>query len=265
MENTTMFKIRTTAFMTAILLIIAVLSMTVSAHENAANDEVILTIIHINDVHGRTDAEPYIAKIASEIKGNGGNVLVLDGGDRLHGQVAANLTKGESMVRIMNAVGYDAIVPGNHDFNFGADRLVELSAKMDFPLLTANIKDNAGEVLFAPYKVFDFGDLTVGVFGISTPETPQKTSVEATAGLTFENPAAIAATMVATLQGEGCDVIIALAHLGDDESTLAENRSSVLALPGVDAVIDGHSHTLLENGNLIGENVLVAQTGGFAG
>ena len=205
-----------------------------------AEAEIRLTIIHINDVHGRTAAEPHISEMARGLT----NVLIFDAGDRLHGQIATNLTGGQSMVEIMNTVGYSAMVTGNHDFNFGVERLLELSELMAFPLLAANVRDSGGSYLFERYKIFAMEGLTVGVFGIVTPETVEKSDPRIVAGLTFEDPAQTAAAMAEHLRLGGCDIIIALTHLGDD---------SIAGVPGIDVIIDGHSHELLE-GTQAGEH-----------
>jgi len=221
-----------------------------------------LTILHMNDTHGRTQAESYISQMAKDIRADGGNVLILDAGDRIHGQVAANLTEGETMVQVMNAVGYNAMVSGNHEYNFGLGRLRELSAMMDFPLLAANVRYN-GDYIFERYAIFDMDSLTVGVFGLATPETPTSSDPRNMGGLIFEDPVEIASELVEHLK-KNCDIIIALTHLGDDSSTTESNRSDALAaVDGIDVVIDGHSHTLLENGKVIG-NTLIAQTGNHA-
>ena len=244
------------------ILLLGLSFLNISAASAVSEDEVKLTIIHVNDAHGRTQAEPYISKMANDLKNRGENFLVLDAGDRLHGQTATNLSKGESSVEIMNTVGYNAMVTGNHDYNFGIDRLNELCNIMNFPLLAANVYDSNGNLLFKPYEVFKMDGITVGVFGITTPETKTQSDPRIVGGLTFADPAETAAETVSTLKAEGCDIIIALAHLGDDEPTAPENKSDALAdVAGIDIIIDGHSHTLLENGRNVG-NALITQTDG---
>lgn len=247
---------KTTAFLLAILFSFIFLPSGAFA---TPDDTVKLTIIHVNDRHGRTQAEPYISQMAKDLSGE--NVLILDAGDSLHGQTASILTKGEAMVEVMNAVGYSAMVPGNHDFNFGVDRLTELSEKMNFPLLAANVRGGDGELLFDPYVIFEMNGVKVGVFGIATPETATKSDPRIVADLTFDDPVQTAALMASELKSRGCDIIIALTHLGLSNASEPENRSEALAaVDGIDVVIDGHSHTLLENGMLVGDT-LIAQTG----
>lgn len=227
----------------------------------ATDAPVNLTILHLNDAHGRTDAEGALSQMANDLKARGQNVLIFDAGDRMHGQLATNLSQGESMINVMNTVGYSAMAIGNHEFNFGRERLNEMTQMTDFPMLAANVTDESGRNVFQQYEVFRMNGVTVGVFGIASPETPQKSDPRSVAGLTFGDPAATARAMVQTLRGYGVDVIIALTHLGDDAASLPAHRSdAVAAVDGIDVVIDGHSHTLLENGKMVG-NTLVAQTG----
>ena len=225
--------------------------------------EVKLTIIHINDAHGRTAAEPYISQIAKEIKSKGNNVLIIDAGDRLHGQVATNLTKGETMVDIMNTVGYSAMTLGNHDFNFGVKRIQELSTQMNFPILCANVRNSNGENLFKQSEIIIMQGLKVGLFGIITPETVNFSDPRITEGLFFDDPVQTARPIVEQLKKENCDIIIAIAHLGDNINTQSNWRSDALAsIPEIDIIIDGHSHTLLPNGKNI-NNSLIVQAGEF--
>lgn len=156
------------------------------------------------------------------------------------------------MAELSNLVGYTAIAPGNHDFNFGADRLAELSNLLDFPVLAANVLDReTGEAAFDTYKMFTCDDGTqVGLIGLATPETVTKTNPSNVESLEFLEPAPAATAAVEALQAQGADIIVAVSHLGLDESTLPEWRSDYLALnvEGIDIIIDGHSHDRLENG-----------------
>jgi 5'-nucleotidase len=227
-----------------------------------------LHIVHVNDRHGRMDADPYVADIARQLKSEY-NVLILDAGDTFHGQPPSNLTEGAAMAALMNAVGYSAMAPGNHDFNFGYERLLELQEMLNFPILAANIFTADGDLLFQPHKLFEFPDgLKVGVIGLATPETPSKTSPEHVAGLTFTLPADAARESVVELKAAGAEIIIALAHLGDGEDSVAEFRSEALInIPGIDVIVDGHSHSYLHGGIwYLGNNteVLDVQTGAFA-
>ena len=255
------FTVRLSVFLFIFLFVIYTQSVNVVA---VSDDSVKLTILHLNDTHGRTVAEPYLSRMAMDLQAKGENVLVLDAGDRLHGQTAANLSKGAAMVELMNQVGYDAMAAGNHEFTYGVERLLALSEMMDFPLLAANVKDNDGNTLFQPHAIFRMDGITVGVFGLTTPETIASSDPRLMTGLVFDDPVSTAQSEVAKLKAEGCDIIIALTHLGVDTLSDAKDRSDHLAVsvPGIDVIIDGHSHTALPGGRTAG-GTLIAQTGEY--
>lgn len=223
-----------------------------------------LTVIHTNDSHGTVSHEPYIKTLAEQKKNNGENVLILSAGDLFHGQLIASLSRGESIVNIFNTVGYDYITAGNHDFNYGLDRLKEIESQGNFKILVSNVVDKAtGENIFLPYKIKKINGVKVGIFGLSTPETLAKTSGrKSLEGTEFLPPIETAKKIVKELKSQGCKIIIAITHLGLDDATLYENRSDSLAenVPEIDLIIDGHSHTELKNGLEV-NNTLIAQTG----
>lgn len=227
-----------------------------------------LVILHTNDTHARileskNDGMGF-AKLATEIaqiRAANPNVLLLDAGDTLHGQTFATLTKGENIIKLMNLLKYDAMTPGNHDFNYDQNQLVALSAKMSFPLLSSNVKKSDGTPLFTPSVIKEIGGLKVGLFALSTPETAYKTHPNNVAGLTFADPVAEAKAMVAELQDK-TDVIVCLSHLGLDEGSEFTSKKVAEAVPGIDVIVDGHSHTVLKEGLKVG-TTLIGQTGDY--
>ena len=225
-----------------------------------------ITIIHTNDTHGRLLEDSYngimgFAKIASLIKKAkeaNPNTLVLDAGDTLHGMPIVNISKGENALKVLEAAGYDYMTLGNHDFNYGYEKLLELKDMSTVEMISANIL-NDGENLFTPYVIKEIGGVKVGIFGITTPETEYKTSPSNVKGLTFDDPIEISKKMVEELDDQ-TDVIIALAHVGLDESSVVTSKQIAENVEGIDVIIDGHSHTPLETGMLV-NNTLIAQTG----
>ena len=232
--------------------------------EEAEETELGFTIVHTNDVHARVAGEAYVASYVQGLKDAGENVILISAGDVLHGQTIATISQGKTIVDIMNAVGYDFLVPGNHDFNYGIARLNELEKSMNFGLLAANVVNATTKApVYTEYAIKEFGDLKIGFFGIATPETVTKTNPKNVAGYDFTAPVAAASAMVDALEEEGCDIIVAITHLGLDEETAAKERSTAIAeIPGVDIVIDGHSHTVLEKGKVV-KSALIAQTGEY--
>ncbi|MBU0935790.1 MAG: bifunctional metallophosphatase/5'-nucleotidase [Spirochaetes bacterium] len=220
------------------------------------------TLLHTNDMHGRVLTGAYdgmgldrVAAVANQFRGEGKNVLLLDAGDALHGLPMVTLDSGAPMVRLMNAIGYEAMSPGNHDFNYGQARLVELADMADFAILAANVTDKAsGEYILPPYIIKDIGGLKVGIFGLSTPETYYTSHPDNTANLKLDYPIVAASKMVKLLRPQ-VDVLIALAHLGTGGDYSSFELAKVIS--GIDIIVDGHSHTLLPNGEVVGSTLIV--------
>ncbi|MBF9016256.1 MULTISPECIES: bifunctional UDP-sugar hydrolase/5'-nucleotidase [unclassified Oceanispirochaeta] len=223
-----------------------------------------LVIAHTNDTHGRILEGKYdgmgFAKISTEVmklRDENPNVLLLDAGDTFHGTTLVTLSKGEAAVKILNAMGYDAMTPGNHDFNYGKDRLLELAAMCEFPVVCANVIDDAtGETILPPYTIIDVNGLLVGIFGLTTDETLYKTHPKNVEGLTFRDPAVVAQEMVDELRDE-VHVLIALGHLGVDDETINTSTSVMEKVMGIDLFVDGHSHTPMEEGIAAGSGLIV--------
>ncbi len=223
-----------------------------------------LTIVHVNDVHGRLKLDERGKEIGlgrlkakvDELKAEDPNLLLLNAGDTFHGNVDVNLTLGKVMVEMMNKVGFDVMVPGNHDFNYGYARLLELKALADFPIIAANIlKDNGEKSDFEAYtiKTLENG-LKVGIFGLTTEETKFKSHPDNSEGLNFGNPVEVAKKAVKALQDAKVDVIVALTHIGNEGTTLTTTKELAEKVPGIDIIVDGHSHEIsnqLVNGALI--------------
>ncbi len=227
-----------------------------------------LVVMHTNDTHARVNEGKYdgmgfakILTLINEVKAENPNVLVLDAGDTFHGTTIASLVQGESIVQIMNMIGYDAMVAGNHDFNYGQERLVELAGMANFPILAANVVKEDGSYLLVPYVIKDVNGLLVGIFGLNTPETLYKSHPKNTEGLTYNDSIEVAKSMVAELSDKA-HVIIALVHIGLDEETEVKSSDIAAAVDGIDLIVDGHSHTTLLEGMVV-NNTMIVQTGSF--
>jgi len=218
-----------------------------------------VTILHTNDIHGRfvESSSAMGIDLIAAIYYQWENAILVDAGDTFHGVPFVNFNQGENAAELMNLAGYSLFTPGNHDFNFGYRRLLELEGMADFGFISANIY-RGGELLFDAYSLVEVGGLTLGFFGLAYPGTPQVTHPDNVAGLYFSDPVEAAQEAVEALLAHEVDVIIALAHLGIDGA----NWTTALAqqVEGLDLIIDGHSHTLLPEGQLI-NGILVAQAG----
>ncbi|HEX9025883.1 MAG TPA: 5'-nucleotidase C-terminal domain-containing protein [Clostridium sp.] len=226
-----------------------------------------ITIIHTNDTHGRVLVDDggfgfgKIATIVKQTKEKNPNTLVVDAGDVLHGMPIINVSKGENAVKILDAVGYDFMVPGNHDFNYGTDRLIELGKLSKFKMLSANLLNKSGNTMLTPYEIVDINGMKVGIFGVCTPETAYKTNPSNVKNVEFKDPIEVSKNMVRELDNK-TDVIVALVHIGLDESSTVTSKEIAQKVNGIDVIIDGHSHTDLPEGLVI-NNTLIAQTGEY--
>lgn len=252
----------------ALLAVTCESSGTVALYEIHERKEKMITILHTNDQHARVTpgdglGMARIASLKDEFAGYGNEVLLLDVGDVLHGTTFATLEKGESVVRVMNEVGYDTMTPGNHDFNYGKDRLLELAGMADFDIISSNIEYEDGTSFLKPYVIKEVDGVRVAIFGLTTPETYYKTLPSNVEGLNINDPVTTAKMMMAMLEPVS-DVQIALAHLGSDLSTLEDERSTAIAMEvaGIDLILDGHSHTVLEYGKVV-NGTMIASAGEY--
>lgn len=225
-----------------------------------------ITIVHTNDTHSRVNGGVGFSRISSKVKAlkeANPNVLLLDAGDTFHGQPFATITEGESIVKVMNAVGYDAMTPGNHDFNYGQDRLLELANLAQYPIISANVLKADGTTLLEPYVIKEVGGLKIGIFGLSTPETAYKTNPKNVEGLTFADPVETAKKIVEELKSKDVDAIIALMHLGIDKESTDTSYRVRDQVEGIDLIIDGHSHSTLDTIDNEGKTTKIVSTGEY--
>lgn len=236
--------------------------------EVGSDDETIvdLNIFHTNDIHGGVDENIGFAKfkhfinLANEYTRAEG-YLVLDAGDIFHGTPFATVELGESVAQVLKVVGYDAMSPGNHDFNYGQDRLVELGKVADVELLAANVKTIEGKLRYGDCFFKEIGRMSVGLFGLTTPETVTKTNPENVVGLTFgteEEIVAEAKLMVQVLQERGVDVIIGLMHMGIDTDSRIKSTTIASQVDDIDLIIDGHSHSELNQYEIVNGTILTS-------
>lgn len=227
------------------------------------------TILHTNDIHGRMVEEKDrvlgMAKLKT-LKEQQNPDLLVDAGDAFQGLPLSNQSKGEEMAKAMNAVGYDAMTAGNHEFDFGYDQLKKLEGMLNFPIVSSNVYKD-GKLAFKPSVVIQKRGIRYGVIGVTTPETKTKTSPTGIVGVTFEDPLTSVTREMDRLNGQ-VDVFVVLSHLGIDPTTKEAWRGDYLSRQLSQNkqyhhpifVIDGHSHTVIEHGQKFDQDVL-AQTG----
>lgn len=215
-----------------------------------------LTLLHTNDHHGRfwenrhgeyglAARKTLIDRIRAEVAAEGGQVLLLSGGDINTGVPESDLQHAEPDFRGMNAVGYDAMAVGNHEFDNPLSVLAQQQDWADFPFLAANIYDAEGERLFQPYEVFDLGGLKVAVMGLTTDDTARLGNPEYIEALSFTRPVEAAQALLPELRARA-DVVIAATHMGhyDDARHRLNAPGDVTlarAVEGLDVIVGGHS------------------------
>lgn len=216
--------------------------------EGAANDVVVL---HTNDVHGAIGNYAKVAALKAQYEAEGTDVILVDAGDFIQGDPTVSISQGANAVELMNMVGYDLAVPGNHEFDYGYENLKTLSESAEFPILAANVTSN-GSAAFADSYVLETDSGTkVGFVGVTTPETATKAHPAKIAGLTFDAGDKMFADVQASvdkLEADGCDYIVCVGHLGIDEESTGNRSVDLLAkVDGIDVFIDGHSHSTQED------------------
>ena len=209
-------------------------------------------ILHSNDVHGAVEGYAYIKALKDDYEEKGASVILVDAGDFSQGTTYVSTSKGMDAVTMMNAAGYDVATLGNHEFDYGYAQLRENLDKADFKVLCADVFDEDGNPIYDSGVIFKVGSLKIGFFGLETPEAQTKANPALIKGLRFLSGDDLyrqTQAVVDALREKGADIVIGLVHLGvDGEST--PNRSTDLwaHTSGIDALIDGHSHTVMEKG-----------------
>lgn len=223
-----------------------------------------ITIFHTNDIHGRYaegNEHIQIGNLAT-LKKETPNSILVDAGDCLHGLPLVNMDKGKDAMELIKCAGYDYIAPGNHDFNYGKDRLFELSKSANsgentLKFLSANIFEN-GKKVFDSNDIKEIDGIKIGFFGLSTQETKSKTGFKNVEGLEFRNPIESATEQVSELKRKGADVIVAICHIGTNSLSKPNSIDIANEVQGIDLIIDGHSHTKFENGKQVGDTLIVS-------
>jgi 2',3'-cyclic-nucleotide 2'-phosphodiesterase (5'-nucleotidase family) len=238
-------------------------------HAQAQGEEV-LTILHTNDLHGhvlsdsnRDDSGPgglaRLNTMATAIRKDMPNVLYLDAGDNLQATPTEFLTRGRTILAAMNSAGFDASTLGNHEFDWNQDATTKFIRDARFPVLAANVRDRRTNKPFGgarEYVILQRGPVKVAVLGLSTTLAENIEWPPTVSNVRWEDPVATAKRLVPELR-EKADIVVALTHLG-----VKEDNALAAAVPGIDVIIGGHSHTALAQHVWVG-NTVIAQTGAY--
>lgn len=247
------------------------------APANPTDDVVVL---FTNDVHCAVDGDIGYSGLAAYKKEleKTSKVLLVDVGDAIQGQAIGTLSNGESLIKLMNSVGYDVAIPGNHEFDYGMSRFLELSKKAEFPYISANFTDlTTKKTVFDPYKIIECGGLKIAFVGATTPKTiTSSTPVyfqdangnyiygfeQGNDGKSFYS---CIQKSVDSARAAGADYVILLSHLGITADASPYTSPELIAnTSGIDVVLDGHSHSEIVSSsvkNAKGNWTLLTSTG----
>jgi len=233
-----------------------------------------LVVLNTNDHHGTIMPNAGLGGLAERatfiagVRTANANVLLLDAGDINTGTALSNMFKGEIDIKGYNMMKYDAVALGNHEFDNDLALLESQIVQAEFPFVSANVKRSNGKYLDQAYIIKNYDGFRVGVFGLTTLRTLKIASPDKS--LKFLDEVETAKAMVAQLRDkEKCDIVIALAHLGLVEEEKGQTTSVKLAegVPGIDLIIDGHSHSALTEAKYVGTTPIVSanEWGKFVG
>ena len=248
-----------------------------------------IVVYYTNDVHTYIDgglSYDNIADLKTETAKQAAGVLLVDAGDAVQGTAYGSMDKGETIIELMNASGYDVATLGNHEFDYGMERMLELVEMADYPYISSNfhhiVNGYDGATVLPSVHYATFGDTKIAFVGITTPESFTKSTpsyfqdengnyIYGIAGGSkgWALYDAVQAAIEDARYFNGADYVIALGHLGDDKASKPWTSEEVIANTyGLDAFIDGHSHSTVpmkEVKNMDGKTVILTQTGEYFG
>ena len=272
-----------------VLIISVLFSMLVSSFAQTRGD---VTILYTNDVHTYINntvkdkdgnsvpglSYGSIAALRDDLKAQGKNVALIDAGDHIQGTAYGAMDSGASIIKIMNAAKYDLATVGNHEFDYGTDRLFDIFNEANYPYLVCNLTKNNKKVLDS-YKIMTFGDTKVAFVGVMTPETITKSTpvyfmdkahkkfIYKIASGSNGKELYKSVQKAVNEASKKADYVVVVGHLGDDLSSAPWRSVDVIANTyGFDAFIDGHSHSTVPQKilkNAKGKDVVLSQTGSY--
>ena len=243
-------------------------------------EQVAAVILHTNDAHvAFEDNNGYdgLALYKKELEAVYDHVLLIDAGDAIQGAPIGSVSKGAEIIRMMNRLGYDLAVPGNHEFDYGLEALDDCAEALDCGYTCANFCVTGGEPVFQPWRILEAGDLKIGFVGAVTPDAYTKSTIkdilneagepmyDFLADETGQRLCVGLQKAIDETRQAGADYVILVSHLGNNDSITEQFRTDAVVgkLRGLDLIIDGHSHETYNRTVTDGENrqVPIAQTG----
>lgn len=256
-------------------IICCCLSVSCGSNRHVSTPSQQIIVLYENDVHCGVDGYANFAALKNEMKAAHKYVTVVSNGDFVQGGSLGASSHGRSIINIMNAVGYDYVTLGNHEFDYGIPRQKELMEALDAQCLCCNFKDlRTGKQIYEPYHIVSYGDFDVAYVGMSTPYTINSSTPtyfkdekgNYVYSFCIEDFYEVVQNAVNSARAEGADFVVVLSHLGDeDEGEGGINSPSMIENTyGIDVVLDGHSHSVILDSivkNKKGQNVTLTSTG----
>ncbi len=211
-----------------------------------------IVILHSNDVHGELKGYPVIKELANEIKSGGGEVILVDAGDFAQGSSYASFDKSESVIELMNMIGYDVVTVGNHEFDYGIDRMQEIMNALSAKSISINIMINDTQA-FDSSVLIDVNGIKIGFIGVETPEALTKSNPAKNPGLSLVQGNELYSKInieAESLKSRGASLVICITHLGVDAGSMPNRSEDLWAnVENIDFIIDAHSHTVMTEGS----------------
>ena len=230
-----------------------------------------IVILYENDVHCAVEGYPLLVSMRKECQSSTDYVATVSCGDFASGGVVGAISKGEQIARIMNYVGYDAVVLGNHELDYGMPQMFNITDSLNAPVLCANLKNvQTNEFPYPAYHIVKYGDVDIAYIGFTTTTSGTVKSLNDEQGNPLysfmrEEFYLNAQHFIDEARDKGADYVIALSHLGDSQKDIHPNSTGLIAnTTGLDAVIDGHDHHVIEEqfiNNKEGKPVLLTSSG----
>ena len=243
------------SFILILVIAFSVFAGTACADEGERSADIV--ILYTSDIHCGVDrgfGYAGLQQIRDYLRSRGDQVILVDNGDNIQGEPIGTLSKGETTLELMNQMGYDIAVPGNHEFDYGMEQFLALAEKADFPYICCNL-NHEGELVFEPYVIRELDSVKIGFVGVTTPESLtasnpvnfQDENGNTVYGFfqdkTGEGVYRAVQSAVDAAREEGAEIVVVLGHMGNEETVRPWTYADVISnTTGIDAFLDGHSH-----------------------
>ena len=231
----------------------------VNAQEEAAEKNGEVMILFTSDIHCGVDQGfglVGLKQIRDNLEAQGYTTILVDDGDAIQGEIIGTISRGEGMIELMNAMHYDVAIPGNHEFDYGMERFLELTEKAEFPYISCNF-NKEGELVFAPYTILEAAGLKIAFVGVTTPR-----SITSSTPVYFQNEEGeyiygfmqdesgeklyqAVQSAVDAARAEGADYVYVMGHIGMKPNDAPWRYDNIIEnTTGIDVFLDGHSHDI---------------------